>query len=96
MDNYEIMFIVTNNIEDAVNKKEAEDLQKIITSDKGKIIEFKEIGKRKLSFPIKKEVTGTYYLLTVEAKHSTIKEFDRKISINENVLRHLIIRKEGE
>ncbi|NMA50704.1 MAG: 30S ribosomal protein S6 [Mollicutes bacterium] len=96
MDTYEIMFIITNNIEDATNKKEAENLQKIITSDKGKIIDFKEIGKRKLAYPIKKEVTGTYYLLIVEAKHSTIKEFNRKVSINENVLRHLIIKKEGE
>ena len=31
--------------------------------------------------------------MTVEAKHDTIKEFERKVRINENVLRHLIINK---
>lgn len=96
MDRYEIMFIVKNTIEDESVKKEAEALQSLITSDKGKIIEFKEMGKRKLAYPIKKELTGTYYVMTVDANHDTIKEFDRKVLINENILRHLIIKKEGE
>ena len=96
MDRYEIMFIVKNTIEDEAVKQEADALQKLITNDKGTIIEFKEMGKRKLAYPIKKELTGTYYVMTVEAKHETIKEFDRKVLINENILRHLIIKKEGE
>ena len=90
------MFIVKNTIEDDANKKVADSLQDLITKDKGKIIEFKEMGKRKLAYPIKKELTGTYYVMTVEADHATIKEFDRKVLINENILRHLIIIKEGE
>lgn len=96
MDKYEIMFIVKNTIEDDKIAAEAENLQKLITNDKGKIIEFKEMGKRKLAYPIKKELMGSYYVMTVEASHDTIKEFDRKVLINENVLRHLIIKVEGE
>ena len=97
MDKYEIMFIIKNTIEDDKITKEVENLQKLITGDKGKIIEFREMGKRKLAYPIKKELMGSYYVMTVEAKHDTIKEFDRKVLINENVLRHLIIKKnEGE
>lgn len=95
MDKYEIMFIVKNTIDDEANKKVADTLKDLITTDKGNIIEFKEMGKRKLAYPIKKELTGTYYVMNVEAKHETIKEFDRKVRLNENVLRHLII-KEGE
>ena len=96
MEKYEVMFIVKNTIEDDAVKAVADSLQGIITKGKGKIIEFKEMGKRKLAYPIKKELTGTYYVMTVEASHETIKEFDRKVLINENVLRHLIIKKEGE
>ena len=97
MDKNEIMFIIKNTIEDEKVAKEAENLQNLITNDKGKIIEFREMGKRKLAYPIKKELTGTYFVMTVEANHDTIKEFDRKVLINENVLRHLIIKKdEGE
>ena len=96
MDKYEIMFIVKNTIEEEKVKKIADSLKDLITNDKGNIIDFKEIGKRKLAYPIKKEVTGTYYVMTVEANHDTIKEFSRKVSINENVLRHLVIKKEGK
>ena len=96
MDRYEIMFIVKNTIEEEKVKKIADSLKDLITNDKGNIIDFKEMGKRKLAYPIKKEVTGTYYVMTVEANHDTIKEFNRKVSINENVLRHLIIKKEGK
>lgn len=96
MNNYEIMFIVKDTMEDAEIGKVADNLQKLITVGKGKIIEFKEMGKRKLAYPIKKEITGTYFVMTVNASHETIKEFDRKVSINENVLRHLILKIEGE
>lgn len=95
MTNYEIMFIVKNTIEEPEIKKTADALQKLIKSG-GKVIEFKEMGKRKLAYPIKKELTGTYYVMDVQAEHDTIKEFDRKVLINENVLRHLILKKEGE
>ena len=96
MDRYEIMLIVKNTIEEEKVKKIADSLKDLITNDKGNIIDFKEMGKRKLAYPIKKEVTGTYYVMTVEANHDTIKEFSRKVSINENVLRHLVIKKEGK
>ena len=96
MEKYEVMFIVKNTIEDDAIKAVADSLQGIITKGKGKVIEFKEMGKRKLAYPIKKELTGTYFVMEVEANHETIKEFERKVLINENVLRHLVIKKEGE
>ena len=54
------------------------------------------MGRKKLAYPIKKEISGYYYVMTVEADKESIHEFDRKVSINENVLRHLIIKVEGE
>ena len=65
MDRYEIMFIVKNTIEDDKVKKVADSLKELITLDNGSIVEFKEMGKRKLAYPIKKELTGTYYVMTL-------------------------------
>ena len=59
-------------------------------------IEFKDLGKKKLAYPIKKEVGGNYFLITAEASHDVIREFDRKIRIDEIVLRHLIIKLDEE
>ena len=96
MTKYEIMFIVKATMEEDAIKKTSEDIQKLINIKPSKVIEFKEMGRKKLAYPINKEVSGYYFVMTVEATHDTIKEFDRKVSINENVLRHLIIKLEGE
>lgn len=96
MTNYEIMFIVKSTLDDAAQKSVAKETQNLITDNKGKVIEFKEMGRKKLAYPINKEVSGFYYLMNAEANAETIKEFDRKLRINENILRHLILKKESE
>ena len=96
MTKHEIMFIVKSTMEEDAIKKTSEDVQKLINIKPSKVIEFKEMGRKKLAYPINKEVSGYYFVMTVEATHDTIKEFDRKVSINENILRHLIIKLEGE
>lgn len=96
MTKYEIMFIVKATMEEDQIKKVSDELQKLINKKPSKVIEFKEMGRKKLAYPIKKEVSGYYFVMTVEADNETIKEFDRKVLINENVLRHLIIKVEGE
>ena len=96
MNKYEIMFIVKSTLDEETIKKTSEDLQKLINIKPCKVVEFKEMGRKKLAYPIKKEVSGYYFVMNVEATHETLAEFDRKVTINENVLRHLIIKVEGE
>jgi len=96
MNKYEIMFIVKATIDkDAVNNT-AETMKKIITDEKGKVLEFKALGEKKFAYPIKKEINGYYYLMQVEASSEAEKEFNRKASLDENVLRHLVIKLDEE
>ncbi len=96
MTNYEIMFIVKATLDESTLNNLTKDIQKLITDNKSKVIEFKDMGRKKLAYPIKKEVSGFYYLMNVEATKEVIQEFDRKLRINENILRHLILKKESE
>ena len=96
MTNYEIMFIVKATLDENALKNLTTEVQKLITDNKSKVIEFKDMGRKKLAYPINKEVSGFYYLMNVEATHEVIQEFDRKLRINENILRHLILKKESE
>lgn len=96
MKKYEIMFIVKSTNESDEIKKNAEAMKKIITDNKGKVVEFNELGEKKLAYSIKKEISGYYYVMVVEAENEAINELDRKASINENILRHLIIRLDEE
>ncbi len=96
MTKYEIMFIVKATLDEASLGNITKEVQKLITDNKSKVIEFKDMGRKKLAYPINKEVSGFYYLMNVEATHEVIREFDRKLRINENILRHLILKKESE
>lgn len=96
MNNYEIMFIVKSTIEKDLVDSTVTSLKKIITEQKGTIEDFKELGQKQLAYPIKNEVNGYYFVLTVNAKAATIAEFDRKALIDENLIRHLIINLDKE
>lgn len=96
MTNYEIMFIVKTTMESDKIKKTIDSMKKVLTDGKAKIVETKEMGERKLAYPIKKELNGYYYVLKVEATPEVVSEFDRRASIDETILRHLIIKLDEE
>lgn len=96
MTKYEIMFIVKATLEETALNNITKEVQNLIIDNKSTVIEFKDMGRKKLAYPINKEISGFYYLMNVEANKETIEEFDRKLRINENILRHLILKKESE
>ena len=96
MTKYEIMFIVKATQESENVAATADAMKKIITDNKSNVVEFKELGEKKLAYPIKKELTGFYFVVNFNADNETVAELDRKARIDENVLRHMIIRLDEE
>ena len=47
MTKYEIMFIVKSTLDEETIKKTSEDLQKLINKKPSKVVEFKEMGRKK-------------------------------------------------
>ncbi len=96
MNKYEVMFIVRPDMEEAEIKKTAEGMKKVLTDGKAKVVEEKAMGQKELAYEIKKVNTGFYYLYVVEATKEAVAEFDRVARINENLLRHLVVKVEEE
>jgi small subunit ribosomal protein S6 len=46
-------------------------------------------GKRRLAYDVNKQREGTYAVLEVSAEPSMVREFERQLKLNENVLRFL-------
>jgi len=88
------MFVVRPDMEEAEIRKTAEEMKKVLTDAKAKIIEEKTIGQKELAYEINKFNTGYYFLLTVEASKEAEQEFNRVARINENLLRHIIVKVE--
>jgi len=49
-------------------------------------------GKRRLAYDIRKQREGTYAIFEVTAEPSVVKEFERQVRLNENVLRFVSTR----
>ena len=97
MTKYEIMFIVQPNLEEEALKKVVKSLEKTLTSNNAVITLSKELGQKEFAYEIKKYKSGYYFLYNIEAKNDkAVKEFDRVALINENVIRHLIIKLDEE
>ena len=96
MNKYEIMFVVRPDMEEAEIKKTADDMKKVLTDAKANIIEEKTMGQRELAYEINKFTTGYYFLYVVEADSKTEQEFNRVARINENQLRHIIVKVEDK
>ena len=96
MNKYEMMFIVKATMESENVKATAESIKKLVTDLKGNVVEYKELGEKKLAYTIKKELNGYYFLMQFEANKEVEAELNRKAGLDENVLRHLIIKLDEE
>jgi small subunit ribosomal protein S6 len=95
MRKYEIMFIVKPDLEEIAIKQVAQDMKSVLENNNAKVLELKEMGQRDLAYEINKYKTGYYFLFTIETEDlNATKEFDRLSLINENILRHLIVKVE--
>ncbi len=92
MRNYEIMFIVKPDLEEKTVKDTVKKLEKALTDNKAVITLSKELGQKEFAYEIKGFKSGFYYLYNIDSKDDkAVKEFDRIASIDESVIRHLVI-----
>ena len=96
MNKYEIMFIVKSDLEEETRKNTVKTLEKTLTDNNATITLSKELGQKEFAYEIKKMKSGYYYLYNIEtASDAATKEFDRVAGIDENVVRHLVLKIEA-
>ena len=91
MRNYEIMYILKADLDEAAREAAMQELQKLL-EDNGAQVKSTDVklGLRELAYPINDETKGFYVVLKVSANDETLYQFNRKVKINANVLRHLV------
>ena len=89
---YEVVFIVDPGVADDEVMKLSESVQKIITGQGGSITKTEVMGKRQLAYEINHKKDGTYVLLEVEGSGAEIAECERRMRVNDQVLRYMTIR----
>jgi len=89
---YELMFIVDPDAGDEDVLKLSEGVQKIITGQGGSITKTEMMGKRRLAYEINHKKDGTYVLLEVEGSGAEIAEVERRMRVNDQILRYMTVR----
>ena len=94
MRNYEVMFVVRPNLEDEATNVVAENMKKVLESKKATINEVVNMGRRELAYEVKKFNNGSYFLFKITGDKEAVNEFDRIANINEDIIRHIIVKRE--
>lgn len=93
MRKYEIMFIVKPDLEEGAIKSVFDSMKTLLEEQGATVVESKEMGQKELAYEINKYKNGYYFYFLVEAKDAkAVKEFDRVVLINENIIRHLVVK----
>jgi len=91
---YETVLIARNDVTQQQVEQIAEDIKTELETDGGAVKKSEYWGLRSLAYRIKKNRKGHYMLLGLDAKPAFITEMERKLGLNEDVLRYMTIRVE--
>lgn len=96
MKKYEIMYIVNASLDDAARQNVMERLHGIITSREGSIDKIDEWGVKEFAYEIDHMKKGYYVVINVTANNEGIQEFQRLARINNNIVRFMVVKTQGE
>ena len=91
MNNYELTFLTAISKD---NNNLAAQIQKTIEDKKGIVNNFKSPKRINLAYPIKKNISADIISIEFSFSPSEIKELEKELKLNKDILRHILIKKE--
>jgi len=93
---YDIVVLVTPDLNDEDATKVAAEYKKILTDGGATVVKDEPWGKRRLAFPIQRKREAHYHYWQVEAAPAAVAEAERRMGLSDQVLRHLAVRVDEE
>jgi len=89
---YETVFIARQDISSQQVETLTEQMSEFISAGEGTVAKVENWGLRNLAYKIKKNRKGHYVLMNIDAPIPAVKEMERNLQLNEDVLRFMTIR----
>jgi len=89
---YDIVVLVTPDLNDDDATKLAGEYRKILADGGANFVKEEPWGRRRLAFPIGRKREAHYVYWQVEAEPATVAETERRLGLSDQVLRHLAVR----
>lgn len=95
MNQYEVLYVITPELDDEANQATQEKFAKIITDNGGEIEKTDVWGKRRLAYAIDYKTEGFYVLVNFSAQPELPRELERNLRNDERIMRYMVTRKEA-
>lgn len=89
---YECVYIARSDIAASQVDTLTADLKKIIDDNGGEVTKTEYWGLKSLAYRIKKNRKGHYSLLNLDAPADALKEMERNMRLNEDIIRYMSVR----
>src|ERR1051325_5738133 len=86
------MFIIDANASDEDVTRLSDGLRQIITDQGGTVTKNENMGRRTLAYPIERKNEGIYVLFEVEGSGREIAELERRMRVNDQIIRYITVR----
>ena len=95
LQDYELVFIVSPEVDDESLESRISGVSQFITSKDGVISDVEKWGRKKLAYPLGHFLEGNYVLAKFKISPARCKELEANLKISEEILRHLLIKLSG-
>ena len=96
MRRYEVMIILDPSQDERTVAPSLDKFLEGVRNDGGKVEEVDVWGKRRLAYPIDKKEEGIYAVVNLECESDSVQELDRRLNLNDNVLRTQVLRTDAK
>jgi small subunit ribosomal protein S6 len=93
---YEVMFILRPDTPEEDVDRLLQTMETNVAATGGKVTGFERMGKRRLAYTVKKFQDGIYILAFVEGPGSVLKELERRLRVQELVIKFITVRTDEE
>jgi small subunit ribosomal protein S6 len=91
---YELGFILNPEVSEEQTRAILERIEQIVRNYDGQTVKVNQWGRRRLAYPIQHHRDGYYVFIDMILTPETVLELDRNLKVSEEVLRHLITRRD--
>ncbi|HEX6552865.1 MAG TPA: 30S ribosomal protein S6 [Ktedonobacteraceae bacterium] len=91
---YELGFILNPEVNEEQTRAILDRVEQVAASHDGQIVRINQWGRRRLGYPIEHHRDGFYVFIDMILTPETVIELDRTLKVSEEVLRHLIKRRD--
>jgi small subunit ribosomal protein S6 len=91
---YELGFILNPEVSEEQSRAMLERVEQIVSNYDGQVVRVNQWGRRRLAYPIQHHRDGYYVFFDMILTPETVLELDRTMKVSEEVLRHLIKRRD--